>query len=160
MKMYEGHRQPSIPGIQDGKDAERALLGRPKWEHGPNYLPVKDCIKKLEEPGVQPGILERSKIINDLRKMIAELSPNKNDPVKFYTAVGTPLDYYHGVDAYFRQGENIVTMDVSLRGKELHKANVFLPIDFDEEGRVKVKKEDLNRIAKEIARRLNIKIVS
>ncbi|MBI4437849.1 hypothetical protein HY631_02765 [Candidatus Uhrbacteria bacterium] len=54
------------------------------------------------------------------------------DRVKFYSAVGTPLDVFHGVDAWIelvtqRGRRHAVTLDVTMNpGKETHKADVIV----------------------------------
>jgi hypothetical protein len=54
------------------------------------------------------------------------------DRVKFFSAVGTPLDHFHGVDAWVefdsgRGGPRMVTLDVTLNTeKETHKADIIV----------------------------------
>lgn len=76
-------------------------------------------------------------------------------PVRFYTAVGTPLDVYHGVDAFFEQGGRIATVDVSLREKEMGKADVLLHVAMDDEGKVSLSEAEMKYAAHRIAEVLN-----
>lgn len=145
------------PGIQDGADVEQAILGRASLPNKDlEYIPYKEAMNVLEEGGVQPNMLERSRTINILRKIVADKCLNKNVPVKFFTAVGSQLDMYHGVDAFFKQGNRYVTIDVSMRHKEQIKADVFFQVGLNEDGKVDVSKNEIQRVSSEIARRLNL----
>ncbi len=144
------------PGIQDGADIERSVLGAAKIkpaERMDTYIPFAEAIEYVKKH--QPDGLHRSKIIRDLRSKIAAFCTDVEHPVKFYTAVGTPLDTYHGVDAFFEQGNIIVTVDVSLREKIKQKADVLLLVAFDKEGRPTISSGDLERVASQIANNLN-----
>ena len=143
------------PEIADGADFEQALLGSaidiPEGEHD-HYLSFKDAIEYTKEH--QPSIFDRSEWIKDLRARISEKCTDKDTPVKFYTAVGTPLDIYHGVDAFFEQGGRIATVDVSLHEKE-QKADVLLIGGFDEDGNITISEADMETVANQLAEKLN-----
>lgn len=141
------------PGISDGMDVEHALLGSvQEQKNDGEYIPFAEAVAKAKEK--QPNPFDRSKIIKDLRLKIAERCLDKEEAVKFYTAVGTALDVYHGVDAFFEQGGRRVTVDVSMREKESYKADVLLIVDMDEEGNVVVSPDEIEQVSKDIARRL------
>jgi hypothetical protein len=144
------------PGIADGADIEQAILGIPvipPKERQSEYMPFSDAIEYAKQH--QPNALSRSRIVRDLRESVAGLCSDIETAVKFYTAVGTPLDTFHGVDAFFEQGRHRVTLDISLRDKETHKADVLLHVDFDGEGRPVASTGELARVAHEIADRFN-----
>jgi hypothetical protein len=144
------------PGIAAGTDAESALFGSPRVtqeEKAGAYVPFARAVEFVKER--QPNPLERSKEIKELRSRIAELCLDTRTPVRFYTAVGTPLDLYHGVDAFFEQGGRIATVDVSLREKEIAKADVILLATMDEEGKVSLSKEEIDHAARKVAEILN-----
>jgi len=47
--------------------------------------------------------------------------------VVFYTAVGTPFDYYHGVDGFFEFDGKVVTVDTTLNKEKRHaKADIII----------------------------------
>jgi hypothetical protein len=144
------------PGIASGADVESALFGSPRIpreERVDGYLPFAKALDFVKQH--QPGPLERSKTVKDLRSKIAELCMDTKTPVRFFTATGTPLDVYHGVDAFFEQGGRIATVDVSLREKEITKADVLLHASMDEEGKVSVSEEEMSYVAQRIADVLN-----
>jgi len=137
-------------GIQAGKDLEMAVLGAPKirdLKNTGNYMKFDDAVayvKSLEQP------TRKSDAITKLRKRVAELCRLHPHQIGFYSAVGTPLDFYHGVDAFFEKSGQIVTMDVSMRDKEIQKATVLLPVEYDAEGGVKIADEDIERASRKI----------
>jgi hypothetical protein len=144
------------PGIPDGADIERAVLGMPvvaPKERRDDYMPFRDAVEYVKKH--QPNALERSKIVRELRERVVALCDNIEMPVKFFTAVGTPLDTYHGIDAFFEQNGKIATIDISLKDKEGHKADVLVKVAFDDEGRPQVNTQDVASAAVEIASRLN-----
>lgn len=117
------------------------------------YMSYRDAIDRVKQQ--QPDILKRSPIVTQLRNMVAENCHNKGLPVKFFTAVGTPLDIYHGVDGFFEQGNTIVTVDVSMKDKETYKADVLLQVGLDTEGNLVVDQKEMQKIAHDIAHILN-----
>lgn len=144
------------PGIAAGNDVESALFGSPRIpreEKVDGYLPFEKAIDLVKQ--YQPGPLERSKTVKDLRSKIAELCMDTRTPVRFYTATGSPLDIYHGVDAFFEQGGRVATVDVSLREKEITKADVLLHATMSEEGKVMVSDEEMAYVAQKVAEVLN-----
>lgn len=144
------------PGIPEGQDLERALLGRAvvdARERPEGYLSFKDALDYARKH--QPSPFERSKTVKELRAKVALYCDDKNEAVKFYTAVGTPLDIYHGVDAFFEQGRRIATLDVSMRDKEEYKADVLVRAALDDDGIVAVNESELQDAASKIAAVLN-----
>lgn len=155
MGIYENIRAQEAwkgPGISDGKDLERGLLGEPHTspEKSLEYLSYREALVQAKER--QPSILNRHPTINKLRTRIAELCGNTKDPVKFYTAIGTSLDIHHGVDAFFEQGNVTVTLDVSAQEKELYKADVLMHATLTDEGKIVIKQQEIERVAVLIAR--------
>lgn len=136
------------PGISAGADVERAVFGAPRLERG-QYVAYREALEYVKNN--QPSLQERPKIATMLRRKVADLCSDESLPVKFYTAVGTPLDIYHGVDAFFEQGSKIVTVDISMREKETTKADVLLVASMDEEGRVLIAANEMQQVAEKIA---------
>lgn len=144
------------PGIPAGSDAEFALFGSPRVpsrERIDGYIPFGQALEFVKQH--QPNPLERSRAVRDLRAKVAESCLDTRTPVRFFTAVGTPLDIYHGVDAFFEQGGRIATVDVSLREKEYGKADVLLLATLDEEGKVSISDAEMQQAARKIANVLN-----
>jgi len=108
------------------------------------YLPFEKAVGLARE--FQPGDPTNPKkdFANDLRLAIIErleerdlLKPDNEDNVKFYSALGMPLDVFHGIDAFVeftdRSGvTHRVTLDETANPKKLeggHKADiVFAPV--------------------------------
>ena len=149
------HESPSsewnwkkTPGISAGADVERAVFGAPVLPPG-QYVSYREALEYVKNH--QPSLEKRPKVATVLRQKVAELCSDESLPVKFYTAVGTPLDIYHGVDAFFEQGSKIVTLDVSMREKETTKADVLLVASMDEDGRVLIDAREMQQVAEKIA---------
>lgn len=139
-------------GIQEGRDAERAVFGVPTVPGGVESVkkvPFEKAVAFVKEH--QPNQLKRSSVVSKLRALIAESCGDTTTPVKFYTAVGTALDFQYGADAFFEQGDAVVTVDISLREKDAHKADVFMKADMDKEGRVRVDGAEIERVARNVA---------
>jgi len=48
--------------------------------------------------------------------------------IRLYSSIGTPLDYWHGVDGFFELEKSIVTFDLTtLEDKDVLKADVLIP---------------------------------
>lgn len=67
---------------------------------------------------------------NDLHASVAEaLGLDDYSELRFYTAVGSPLDYFHGVDGFFEYRGKIVTIDVTVDpGKLTAKADLVVNV--------------------------------
>ena len=96
---------------------------------------------KREERRAQDPANPEKRFANDLRVQIADklglATFEELERLKYYTAIGSPLDFFHGVDAFVvLEGEHssdpkkIVTFDFTLRteagAKENAKANVII----------------------------------
>ena len=54
--------------------------------------------------------------------------------LQFYTAVGSPLDYFHGIDCFFEFQGHVVTIDVTTNpDKDEYRADFILQRDTDEQ---------------------------
>lgn len=144
------------PGIADGADVEAAIFGLPNIPRGEKhdgYMSLDQAIDFVKKH--QPNVLSRSRAVRDLRARVAALCDDSATPVKFFTAVGTPLDIYHGIDAFFEQGGHIATIDISLREKVTGKADVLLLASFDKDGAAVIDEKEMTDVAHKIAARLN-----
>ena len=102
------------------------------------FLPYDQAMRilKLIQPYEDPSNPD-SQFSKDLMNMIAEklgLKEENRDKIKIYTAVGSPLDHKHGIDAFITfddddLGEIIVTLDLTKNSnKDYTKADVLLDI--------------------------------
>ncbi|MEK9175578.1 MAG: hypothetical protein AAB795_03235 [Patescibacteria group bacterium] len=98
-----------------------------------------DALSFVREVQIQDPMNPQRKFMRDLRDaVIRKLSLDQKDIVKnlgIYSAIRTPLDFYHGVDAFIELRTNdgelkIVTMDATLNKEKLDteriKANVLI----------------------------------
>lgn len=69
-----------------------------------------------------------SKCMNNLHTFIAEtLELTDYSELQLFTAVGSPLDFFHGIDAFFEFQGKIVTIDVTKNPKKFEgKADFIL----------------------------------
>lgn len=144
------------PGIAAGSDIEKAAFGLPityTKEKKDEYMPYGAAIDFAKDH--QPNPLTRPKTVKELRGKIVALCSDTTNPLKFYTAVGTPLDTYHGIDAFFELGGCVVTLDVSGREKELFKADVLLFAQLNDAGELVIEKDEMDRVAREVATLFN-----
>lgn len=72
--------------------------------------------------------------LSQLKSAVSSKLPNVDEVLKFYTAIGSSLDRFHGVDGFFELGDHIVTVDLTLDpDKVIAKADVVILAD-DENG--------------------------
>lgn len=154
------------PGITEGEDIERAVFGTPKSMPGERvrneYMPYEQALAYARERKGNP--LEQPRFVKKLRALVAQYCNDSTVVARFVSAVGTPLDVYHGVDGFFELYNPdtkaivaIATVDVSAREKELCKADVLLNARLDSEGLVVIDESEYTRVAIAIANKLNFK---
>jgi hypothetical protein len=127
-----------------GKIVESELLGETKKEivifdqlhETETYMKYKEAVNfaKSHQRG-DPFNPKRffPKSLRDALKEQESLHVTDEDQIGFYTAVNSPLDRYHGVDAfveYKQEGKSIIiTIDVTMNSsKDSYKADVILAI--------------------------------
>lgn len=131
-----------------GRELEVDVFGKPKFpkayeeayrrltsEKG-GYLPFDRAQDLIREFTPEDPTSPSKEFARDLRLAVCEaleLEGDEADIVKIYSALGTPLDVYHGVDAWIEiELEGLraeVTLDVTKRAekiKEGHKADVII----------------------------------
>ena len=136
--------------MQDGKFFEGAVLGEctASWD---GYMSYKEamCAVRQAQPGGDPTDPVKD-TASDLHVFVCEeLGCDDYSFVKFFTAIGSPLDFFHGVDAWFEFNGRVVTIDVTLNpNKEKPKAD--LVILGQDDG---ISRETLRLSAKQIAKK-------
>lgn len=135
--------------MYSGRMYEADLLG--------DFKPTKEFVAKLRAIRTETGYVERGKILDLIRRHPSEDPTNPGKPfayelrlataeamgleddadldrLKFYTAVGTPADVFHGIDAWIefesKRGNDsvIVTLDATKNpNKEEAKADLVIP---------------------------------
>ncbi len=119
-------------GMQHGRLLEHDLLGEVKIPNElsdaeKRYMKYNEAVSwvKNHQPGESTN--PRAPFANELRIELLDLlgleRPEQFNKVHFYTAVGSHLDYFHGVDAFFEfdADNNLpkgrVSLGVTLRDK-------------------------------------------
>ena len=76
----------------------------------------------------------KPRLAGDLFANVAEkLDLDDWEDLKLYTAVGTPLDLFHGTDAFFEYEGTIVTIDLTINDKkQQHKADFVINPGIDD----------------------------
>lgn len=99
-----------------GRDLECEVLGTVEIEwHG--YMSFRESTELVKR--------DQSKCSKRLWMLAELISRRLGAEVKAYTSVGTPLDVFHGVDAFFEFRGTMVSIDLTLNPtKVCHKADV------------------------------------
>lgn len=134
---------PELMSPERGGIYEELIFGRPnippdheilKEARGNGYLPFAKAMKLVKEGQKgNPSDPERP-FANDLHAIIAEeLGLSDYSKLNFFSAVGTALDHFHGVDGFFvynsQYGPIVVTLDVTLdpeKKEENYKADFVI----------------------------------
>ncbi len=148
-----GFQNREVGNFYSGRELEVDVLGKPKFppayeaayrrlahEKG-GYLPYHQAQALIREFNPDDPTNPKQDFARDARLAICdalELDEEDMDSVKFYSAVGTALDIYHGVDGWFEiDCEDLkaghlhaeVSLDVTKRADKLdegHKADVMI----------------------------------
>lgn len=135
---------PELMSPERGGINEELMFGKPnipanheilKEAKENGYLPFTKAMKLVTEgQRGNPSDPERP-FASDLHAMIAEeLGLSDYSKLNFFSAIGTALDHFHGVDGFFTYNSPvgspiIVTLDVSLdleKKEENHKADFVI----------------------------------
>lgn len=150
MVYARGERGPRE--FYSGRELEVDLFGKPKFPRGyietlqrlagdRGFLPYQKSQELIREYYPEDSTHPSKEFARDLRLALCdalELEGDDGDAIKFYSAVGTPLDHFHGVDGWveidldngkggFLHAE--VTLDATKRPEKLeegHKADVII----------------------------------
>lgn len=104
--------------FQDGADFEVEVLGRSTIKfHG--YMTFVDAMQEVRKH--QPA--RKAPAIVAIEREFEK----RGEKIEFYTAVGTALDLYHGVDGFFVFRGTVLTVDVTLNPNKIAgKADIIL----------------------------------
>jgi len=98
----------------------------------PAYLPFQDALDLARDAQGGDPSSPQKKFMRDVREAVMRrmrLSEKEARNLGIYSAVGTPLDVYHGVDAFvaFKQPqgkERIVTMDATINKEKIAEERI------------------------------------
>ena len=131
-----------------------------------SYLPFRDALGLTKEVQEGDPIAPKKRFMRDIREAVARklgLDDEAARNVGIYSAVGTPLDGYHGVDAFIEwkntKGESkIATLDVTVNQEKLAenraKADVLIGEVPDPEENLKSYHALIDHIAEQAVLRL------
>lgn len=99
-----------------GRQFEKEFLGHCLW-HWQGNVPFEKALNRVKESQpwdpTDPG-LEANSLANNLHAYVClELGLEDWSQVALYTAIGSPLDRWHGVDGFFEFKGEVVTIDVT-----------------------------------------------
>ncbi len=145
MTLAKAYKLHIMPYMREGKIVEYDLLGETKKDIATfgqlheieSYMKRREAINfvKSHQRGKDPHNPTRffpRNLVEGIREDEG-FGISAGDEVSFYTAVNSPLDRYHGVDAFFEfkigGKEVMVTIDVTTNpNKDNYKADVILAI--------------------------------
>lgn len=123
-----------------GRLFEWSVLGNPLAtpENLRGYMPYNRAMTLAKNLAVWDPTDPAPRQANNLHFYVCEaLGVEDYSQVRFYSALGTPLDFYHGVDCWVEFGGRVVTIDLTANiHKDHHKADVVVhPEDLEDEGK-------------------------
>jgi hypothetical protein len=152
----------------NGRIMENELLGKIKSsnENGSgDYIKYRDAMERVKRPGVQPFEDPSDpcevRFASDLHATLADkIGLEDYNDLRFYTAVGSQLDFKHGVDAFFEVDMNgktfVITLDVSMNERKKDesdiKADVLISMPGDGlDPKLKEDKEEYHKKLEEVS---------
>src|SRR3990167_3897702 len=128
----------SSNSTRKGREFEEKILGFPcywSWQGAPEWAKrdTARCLQMVRKnqpwDPTDPGDPDDSKnhFAQDLHADVCvELGVEEWSEVALYTAVGSPLDRFHGIDAFFEFHGTIVSIDLTVGRKGSHKADLVI----------------------------------
>ncbi|MCR4279667.1 MAG: hypothetical protein NUV78_02955 [Candidatus Zambryskibacteria bacterium] len=113
-----------------GSEIEEEVVGRCMLKWNGKHVPYQQSMRSVMANQPWDPSDPEPKFANDLHASVAlALKLDDWSRLKLYTAVGSPLDYYHGVDCFFEFEGLIVTIDVTVNPNKLeYKADLVLNV--------------------------------
>ena len=112
-----------------GHEFEESVVGHCLWQWSgyttrPKAISQVKCFQPKDWNPTDP----EPDIANDLHAHVCiALGLEEWSEVAFYTAVGSPLDYYYGVDFFFELHNVVVTLDLTTNPKKTsYKADIIV----------------------------------
>ncbi|MCG2695295.1 hypothetical protein L6261_04440 [Candidatus Parcubacteria bacterium] len=104
-----------------GKIHEELYFGKCPWQSN-EHEEWFECFKRIIRIGHQEGTL----FTESFYKEIAwRLGYSNNNNIEFFSAIGSPLDLFHGIDGFVvvwldekKCNAKIVTLDITLKGEK------------------------------------------
>jgi len=138
--MYKEARHYGGSEEHSGKLSEHFLLGSLKTGKK-TYMPFPEALKLAKDLQRDNPAEPKKLFMRDLRNRIAELlelGADDGKRLKIYTAVGTPLDFYHHTDMFVEledetgQASKITTGDASINAVKITNNETKADVLIDE----------------------------
>lgn len=142
-----------------GGTVERELFDRPKGmaAETPKYLNRREAFRFVREhqpEGSDPHDPKQDFAASVMAEVEKILGVSGKDQILFYTAVGSSLDRYQGIDGWYEYKGTIVTIDLTANPhKDSHKADIVFLVPHDGLDRL-VDAEQFESYTKELAMRI------
>ncbi len=116
------------PTCPTGTEVEEEVIGHALVRWNGQYVPFTRALQVIKTHQPWDPSNPEPKFASELRKAVAkELRLSDSRELKFYTAVGSPLDYFHGIDCFFCFEGKIVTIDLTINPtKQVAKADLVV----------------------------------
>jgi len=129
-------RTPLRKLIRNGAHFEEYFFGTTKIAsseppHAPRNMAIREIIKRNQG---RKRILQEASTSSHILRLVRDNFPERvRCKIQLFNAIGTTLDYHHGIDGFFELKRGIATFDLTLRSdKDILKANLFItPEDLD-----------------------------
>lgn len=110
-----------------------------KWEAEPEYVPFRQAMARVRKSQPWDPTDPEPLVSSNLHAYVClALGVEDWSEVALYTSIGSPLDRFHGVDAFFHFRGRVVTIDVTANPhKNSYKADVILSAEAIENGGLK-----------------------
>lgn len=137
---------------------EEEVLLECLWSGNGEYVPYCRSMNMVKKYQPWDPTDPSSRAANNLQVLIAEaLSIEDYSEVKLYTAVGSPLDIWHGIDGFVEWMGFTVTIDLTANPlKESYKADIIIHEDeiYDQE-QLRIVAEQIAQLLQQKAMALN-----
>ncbi len=110
-----------------GRLFEEEVVRRCLWVCA-DYVPFRKAMAMVKRFQPWDPTDPSSPAVNDFHALVClELGVEDYSVVKFYTAVGSPLDRFHGIDSFIEWNGVVVTFDLTINSKkDEYKADIIL----------------------------------
>lgn len=145
-----------------GKLAESEVLGSPEKIPNPEeYIPFKQALEIVRGLQLSEPSDPESRFPNEVHATLADILQLEDyRQVEYYTALGSPLDRFHGIDAFFEietgRGRVTITLDITQNPhKKDYKADIVIQwpregLDVREPEDQRIWREKVKELAEEI----------
>lgn len=157
--------------LPDGALFEKLVLGQSSYMETkggePPYLRYRNAFRRVIRSMPKGKMFDPSGYVAQLYEAVRLALTLEKGKLEFYPCVGSSLDRYHGIDAFFLLSGIPVTLDLTtfpaqkralhVEGRKLSKADFIIHPDnfFDSEGRLSAKR--IVKLALAIAERWKLK---